>query len=526
MNGVDVERMRSALAELPDGTSHGEAPGLGDVYFPQSHLKALHPDVLVVTGMRGAGKTFWWSALQNEAVRRLMEQRYARAKLSGNTILRTGFGVRTAADEYPGKDVLKRLLQDGAEPRSIWRTVQAWQIARSRWDDARGAHHERVLRQQPVWEDLRFRCRGDWASRTAYVREHPETIDRLFEEEDARLNEEGRHCVVLYDALDRVADEWKSMYRLIRGLLQTALDMRSCRRIRMKIFLRSDQLDKAEVGDFPDASKVLSSAVELGWPSHELYGLLWHRLGNAKSFSKSVRAALHRSAFGNGDNAFGNGDNEWRRLAVDGHGRRSMPSFWRVPHSLVSDESIQRRTFHSITGGWMGKDRRRGFPYTWIPNHLGDAKGKASPRSFIAALQSAAEDTRDRHAGHGYALHYDSIKRGVRRASEIRVAELKEDYPWVDRLLKSLHGMVTPCDFADVAERWAECDALDRLRDDVESMDVKLPPSRIEEGPDGVRQDLESLHVFLRMHDGRVNVPDVFRIGYGLGRRGGVRPVG
>ena len=498
MNGVDVERMRNALAELPDGTSHGEAPDLGDVYFPQSHLKALHPDVLVVTGMRGAGKTFWWSALQNEAVRRLMEQRYARAKLSGSTILRTGFGVRTATDEYPGKDVLERLLQDGTEPRSIWRTVQAWQVAR---------------------QDHPLRCRDDWASRTAYVRQHPEMIDRLFEEEDARLNEEGRHCVVLYDALDRAADEWRSMYRIVRGLLQTALDMRSCRRIRMKIFLRTDQLDKAEVGDFPDASKVLSSAVELGWASHELYGLLWHRLGNAKIFSKSVRAALHRSAFGDGNDAFGNSDNEWRPLTVDGH------VSWRVPHSLVSYESIQRKTFHSITGGWMGKDRRRGFPYTWIPNHLGDAKGKVSPRSFIAALQSAAEDTRDRHADHGHALHYDSIERGVREASGIRVAELKEDYPWVDRLLKSLHGMVTPCEFADVAERWAERGALDNLRDEVESMDVKLPPSRIEEGPDGVRQDLESLHVFLRMHDGRVNVPDVFRIGYGLGRRGGVRPV-
>ena len=490
--------MRSALSELPDGTSHGEAPSLRDVYFPQSHLKALHPDVFVVTGMRGAGKTFWWSALQNEAVRQLMDQRYARAKLSGNTVLRTGFGVRPAADEYPGKDVLKRLLQEGTEPRLIWRAVQAWQVAR---------------------QDDPLRCRDGWASRTAYVREHPEMIDRLFEKEDARLNEEGRHFVVLYDALDRAADEWRAMYRIIRGLLQTALDMRSYRRIRMKIFLRTDQFDKAEIGDFPDASKVLSSTVELGWPRHELYGLLWHRLGNAESFSKSVRAALHRSAFGNGNHTLGNGDNKWQRLTVDGHG------FWRVPRPLVSDETIQRRTFHSITGGWMGKDRRRGFPYTWIPNHLGDTKGKVSPRSFIAALKSAAEDTKDQHVGHGYTLHYDSIKRGVQTASVIRVNELNEDYPWVGQLLKCLRGMVTPCDFADIAERWAEQKALERLRDEVKFMDVKLPPSHIEEGPDGVRLDLESLHVFLRMHDGRVNVPDVFRIGYGLGRRGGVRPV-
>lgn len=344
-------------------------------------------------------------------------------------------------------------------------------------------------------------------------------IDRLFEHEDARLNEEGRHFVVLYDALDRAADEWRSMYRIIRGLLQTALDMRSFRRIRMKIFLRTDQLDKAEVGDFPDASKVLSSAVELDWPRHELYGLLWHHLGNAASVSEEVREMLSSVVEPSRPHHTFHVPPRGRQ-AVDGH------DFWQVLRSLVSDESIQRKTFHAITGEWMGKDRRRGFPYTWIPNHLGDTEGKVSPRSFIAALKSAAENTMEQHPNHGNALHYDSIKRGVQRASEIRVAELKEDYPWVDQLLKSLHGMVTPCDFADIAERWAEQDALERLRGAIELMeDVKLLPSRIEEGPDGVRLDLESLHVFLRMHDGRVNIPDVFRIGYGLGRRGGVRPV-
>ena len=490
--------MRSALAELPDGTSYGEELSREDVYFPQSHLKALHPDVLVVTGMRGAGKTFWWSALQNDEVRQLIDQQYPRAKLSRNTVLGTGFGVRPAAEKYPGKDVLDQLLQEGTEPRLIWRAVQAWQVARQ---------------VGPL------RCGDDWASRTAYVREHPEMIDRLFEKEDAKLNEEGRHFVVLYDALDRTADEWRTMYRIIRGLLQTALDMRSYRRIRMKIFLRTDQFDKAEVGSFPDASKVLSSAVELGWPRHELYGLLWHRLGNAAGASEEVQRMLSSVV-----------DTGWtphtihaplrERQAVDGHG------FWQVPRSLVSDEEIQRKTFHSITGEWMGKDRRRGFPYTWIPNHLGDTAGKVSPRSFIAALKSAAENTMEQHPDHDNALHYDSIKRGVQTASVIRVDELNEDYPWVGNLLKCLRGMVTPCDFADIAERWAKRDALENLRFDVKFFgDVKLPPSHIEEGPDGVRLDLESLHVFLRMHDGRVNIPDVFRIGYGLGRRGGVRPV-
>ena len=49
--------------------------------------------------------------------------------------------------------------------------------------------------------------------------------------------------------------------------------MRPYRRLRVKVFLRADQVDEAEVGDFPDASKVLSSAVELSWPRQEFVRL-------------------------------------------------------------------------------------------------------------------------------------------------------------------------------------------------------------------------------------------------------------
>ena len=66
---------------------------------------------------------------------------------------------------------------------------------------------------------------------------------------------------------------------------------------------------------------------------------------------------------------------------------------------------------------------------------------------------------------------------------------------------------------------------MERIEYDTENDTVKLPPRHIEWGSDGVRLDLESLGVFRRLFDGRVNIPDVFRVGYGLGRRGGVRPI-
>ena len=172
----------------------------------------------------------------------------------------------------------------------------------------------------------------------------------------------------------------------------------------------------------------------------------------------------------------------------------------------------------------MGRGPKRGFPYTWVPNHLGDTEGRVSPRSFLAALRSAAEDTADQPSEYPHALHYDSIKRGVQDASRTRVREIQEDYPWVHRVLEPLAGMVVPCVFEEIAQCWQNGNVLDRLAEEVEQDRVKLPPRYMGQGPNGVRKDLESLSVFLRMRDGRVNIPDVFRVGYGLGRRGGVKP--
>ena len=478
---IDVGLTRQALASLPAATSHGESPAPQHVYLPRSHLRAMHPDTLLVTGMRGAGKTFWWTALQEISVRRLLGRQTDRFPLSENDTVRTGFGVVAALDDYPSKDVLQQLIASGLEPRLVWRTVQAWQLVR----DSDPLHQL-----------------STWPERASYVRTNPEIIERIFQERDREYEDQGAYFVILFDALDRCADDWQGMNPTIRGLLQAALDMRSYRRLRVKVFLRSDQVDESKIADFPDASKVISSSVELNWPRRELYGLLWHYLANGPH-GRELRVF------------FGG---RWSSADL---GKQSVYS---VPRMIVKEDR-QRDRFHSVAGPWMGRGPKRGLPYTWIPNHLGDTEGRVSPRSFLAALQKAAEVTDNDHPEHPYALHYDSIKRGVQEASKIRVNELREDYPWVDQALKPLAKMVVPCEFEEIAERWIREGLMERLEYDTENETVKLPPRHIEWGSDGVRLDLEFLGVFQRLLDGRVNIPDVFRVGYGLGRRGGVRPI-
>ena len=478
---IERDEARRALAELPEGRSYGERPALEEVYLPSSHVKALDLNNLLVTGMRGSGKTFWWSALQEPEVRRLVGQFGDSSGLNEGTQVRIGFGMRPAIEEYPNKDILRQLLSQRVRPRTIWRAVQAWQLAT---------------------DDHPLKHLSTWVERAGFVESKPEAVERLLQERDIEFHRQGTYHLFLFDALDRCADDWKDMYPAIRGLLQTALDLRSYRRLRVKVFLRSDQVNESEVADFPDASKVLASRVELNWPRNELYGLLWHYLANRRNGSK-FQAFLRPGL--------------WPSLEIAGK------TMVKVPRPL--EENRQREAFHAMAGQWMGRGPKRGFPYSWIPNHLADAAGRVSPRSFLDALRTSAENTANEHPEHPNALHFESIKRGVQEASRVRVSEIQEDYPWVHRILQPLKGMTVPCRFAEIVERWSDDKVLERLREDISQKDVKLPPLHIHQGEEGVREDLESLGVFKRMADGRVNVPDVFRVGYGLGRRGGVRPV-
>ena len=198
---IDTAIARSALCKLPDGAGHGECPKPQDVYLPRSHQKAIEPDVLLVTGERGAGKTFWWSALQDASVRRLLAQADERTTLSESTEVRIGFGVRPAPDDYPSVDSF-RALYAKHEPRDIWRTVLAWQLAR-------GTNHP--LANLAAWED-----------RAGFVADDPERTDQFLQERDAAYDSKGVDFLLLFDGLDRCAEDWPETNKMVGALLEVA----------------------------------------------------------------------------------------------------------------------------------------------------------------------------------------------------------------------------------------------------------------------------------------------------------------
>ena len=334
--------LREGLVEaLPEETSqHGDTPRAAQMYLPAPHVKALHPNNTLIQGMRGSGKSFWFLALQNSDLRALIG---AQVGLDANTLVTVGFGQVPMGNQFPSKDTLISLIKDGREPRRIWQAV--------------------VFRQ--VLGDLappEFKILATWKERIDWIQAHPEAIDERFYDADIQLDEQKRHHIVLFDALDRTADDWPTMNALVKGLLQVVLETRSFRRIRLKVFARPDQLEDPSVANFPDASKVINQKVNLDWPRRELYGLLWQYLANDAKYGERLRAEA--------------------TSALPSVGWIERDGIWIVPDLIRRDEDAQKQLFHAITGPWMGRDKRRGFPYSWLPSHLGDARGEVSPRSL------------------------------------------------------------------------------------------------------------------------------------------------
>lgn len=459
-----VQQLREAILAAPLETSNfGETPQQGTLYLPPSHLKALRLNAHVVVGGRGVGKSFWTAALQSKQLR---NQLGAISFELQDIEVFTGFSNTEAIDSYPNADVFAAFLERGGDPYDLWRAVILRWVAKQAGEAI------------PI---------HDWSDTVAWLKSAPEDASRLMK---IARNWKG---LILFDALDRTSTDWRRMDDIVRGLLRTVLWLKAFPGLYAKVFLREDQAERT-VFNFPDASKLTATKAELTWARHDLHGLLWQRLINAPGVHGEIMRTICSS--------------------------HKQDNVWFVAPQMKPESETQKMAFATLAGPWMGRDKRRGVPYTWSVGHLADGRGQTSPRSFLAAIRQSAEDSNERYQQHDYALHFESIKRGIQKASEIRVQEMAEDYPWVPDVLSTLSGMNVPIEFDAVKEKWEEM--FPTGVQDISS--TRLPAQHIDRGWDGVREDLQRLGLLETKKDGRIDMPDLYRVGFGLGRKGGVKP--
>lgn len=312
---------------------------------------------------------------------------------------------------------------------------------------------------------------------------------------DRTYSDRNQIFLLVFDALDRLGKDWDVITPLTEGLLRLALDMRGFRSIRAKIFMRTDQSKDDSLFRFSDASKIRSDSVNLVWRRAELFGLLYNYLMQ----NHPAKASLFNLA----------GEND------DGDELRT---------ELLRDEDAQEQLFYRIAGEYMGAGPKRGRTYTWIYDHLADTFGETSPRSFITAIQRAASQAPPPKAS---VIDHVGIRAGVQDASRVRLRQLKEDYDWIDKVMKALDGLEVPCDPSVFIRRWKERSTIQEIRSDAEDETSRMPLELMsstdpEEG--ALLRALETIGVVEFRTETRINMPDIFRVEAGIKRRGGVRP--
>jgi hypothetical protein len=81
--------------------------------------------------------------------------------------------------------------------------------------------------------------------------------------------------------------------------------------------------------------------------------------------------------------------------------------------------------------------------------------------------------------------------------------------------------MNVPVEFTAIEESWKK-----EYPNGSGDIKVKgLPPQNPDQGWRGIKSELVGLGIFEEMRDGRINMPDLYRVGFGLGRKGGVTPL-
>lgn len=337
----NLKSIRDALAAIRPGSAHqaGVAPDPNIIFAPSTHANALDPERVLVIGNRGVGKSFWSAVLVHAQTREQVAKYFPRLGLERLEAV-LGFHEDAGKDEgpAPSPSLLRNLMEIAREPEQIWRAVLLKALNKYTQIDLPASLNDTIV----------------WAAKNI------ETVETTLRKADRYFLDSGKTFLIVFDALDRLGRDWNSISTLSEGMLRFALDVRGFRAIRTKIFMRTDQANDDSLFRFADASKIRADSVKLIWERAELFGLLYNQL---LTDQRAKRALLDvASEIGRGD-------------LVD---------------RLRNEADFQEAVFYAIAGEYMGAGSKRGRTYSWLYDHLADAFGETSPRSFLTALVRAA----------------------------------------------------------------------------------------------------------------------------------------
>jgi len=477
-----VKQLRESLTSFDASVSHSvighDRPQVAEIYAPEHHAGALDPHVPLVRGARGSGKSFWAGVLGNKETLAAAAKEYPRLGLE-NLEVKFGFIGQEGGGSI-SRETIDALVPEGEENKCamlLWRAVvmRAVQAALN--------PQESPPRAKQLFE--KYRDPEDWE----------EECQRL----DVLLLQKKRTALILFDALDALAYEHDRLRKLLDALLQVAWSMRSYQAIRLKLFLRDDQVSRLGLR-FVELPKLIAGATRLYWRGTDLYGMLYARLASYQNGQLPLDQLLKEASLPPTSKALGRG------------------------RILFNDKAAQAQLFTRLAGQYMGKTHKRGKTYDWPLNHLSDGHNEVTPRSFLALMIHAAKHL---PPPENTVIAAEGIRHGLREASKIRVEQLALEFPWIRRVLAPLARLQVPCTADRIKERWAETETQQAIRKLQELQHFMLPFTSSDEDDAGneLLETLKMIGVLMERDDGRYDMPDLFRVAARLLKKGGVSPV-
>ncbi len=446
------------------------------------HLRSFDPDVVLVVGDRGTGKSALFGAVfKNNLLPELGPfVTELRLPYQDTEHIKWLPGYPLSGSQFPDQRGLRDVIN------SPEKGVETW-----------FAYLVRVLQSELHDASLKelFQIPGGDPDSVL------ETFNKLgnkpllaLDSLDQKLEKENSWVFIGYDGLDTLGGyDLEAMTNAVRGLIAFwSSYTRRWQRIRAKVFLRSDLFRRHAGLGGADLAKLAANRVELPWNNKNLFAMLIKRIANkSKELHEYCKAA--RIPF-----------------------RKESATFGHIP-DLNRPEDAQP-LIEKLIGKYMGANERKGKSFNWVLDHLRDGKKCVTPRLLVRLFEQAAIKERDNpRASSPNLFRPVSMRQALDDVSTDHVLQaISSEWPWMDGIKHRIEkNKLVP---------WTRTELQKLLEENWDASWSTNKPNSRPPAP-GSRELIDyliELGIFRERSTDRIDVPDIYLSGLGLKRKGGV----
>jgi len=457
-------------------------------YAVPEQIRALDPDVTLILGNRGAGKTSLFRAISEFDLIESFKQQYPKSRIPDNalwvSVKMDWVPVDLVGKSVPPQEQLVSFFENqnlnDMEAFAFWESI----LVRNLWEymDAQGQKDCKAV------HDASGSTVSDLLSAFNTIQLlSSAALDRL----DDRLEKEGKALFIGYDDLDLLVRNTGKGVSSLMGFWATR--SRRWKGIRAKLFMRTDLYTRFGFGGGPDLAKIAANQITLKWSDQSLLGMLVKRILNSGDI-QLIKKSFHISA----NELIGNDDTGWSLKHE-------------TPDKLSEIITI-------LLGVYMGAGPKKGATQRWIINHIKDCKDNAVPRFLVRLIESAAQKQLQSRNDFTTIISPIFIREALSEISIEHVKASEPEWPWLPGLIQKISRIpqvqIIPFEKKvfenEIKKSWNESWGQNNIPPPCEDYRDFLPL-------------LAEFGIMRERFDGRYETTDLYLDGLGFKRKGGVK---